>query len=183
LSYAGALAAAAFTAAAAAAAAAGDDAESAARWRVTAEDLRASPSVNDGMPYEDEQLLRRVECEYIASAGWRLFKKREPVAVAMYLFHRFFARRSMRKHDRVEVSSACMLLASKLEDNPRTHLHDVVEAHLQRTGRMPRVANVKELQRTEVSRSMRSSHHDAGRRWTTPGGRGARRMACCAACV
>lgn len=143
--------AAASAAAAAAAAAAGNGAEAAdTTWRLTREELRASPSVLDGLSPEDEELFRRVECEYLASAGWRLFKRRETVATAMYLFHRFFSRRSMRKHDRVEVSTACLLLASKLEDNPRTPLHDVVEAHLFRLGQVQRVGFGKELSRTEV---------------------------------
>jgi hypothetical protein len=128
------------------------DSDAEGRWRYSLDELRASPSVvRGGISYEDEQMFRRVECEYMTTTGWKLFKRRETVAEALYLFHRFYARQSMHEpqNDRTLVSSACLLLASKIGDVLRTQLFHIVEAHLVRGGHPGGVAKDK-LERTEA---------------------------------
>jgi hypothetical protein len=96
------------------------------------EELQASPSRADGIPEETEIVLLattvaqiieitsqhrdRLKPSHGDSEG-QLFKPHHHVfATAAALFHRFFLRRSLKRHDRLEVAVACILTASAVTD-------------------------------------------------------------------
>lgn len=60
-----------------------------------------------------------LDCRFIEETGQRLLGlPRVTVATAIALFHNFNAKSAVRKHDRLDVSMACLLLAGKIEESP-----------------------------------------------------------------
>ncbi|CAM9516903.1 unnamed protein product [Ascophyllum nodosum] len=53
------------------------------------------------------------------AAGKALDLHVEAVATALIFFHRFFMRHSFLKHERMFIGSACLFVASKVEENPK----------------------------------------------------------------
>jgi hypothetical protein len=77
---------------------------------------RASPCC---LPQTDVELtLRTKGVSAIQRIGSKLFVKLlGPIYTAVVLFHRFYARRSMKSHDPMEVVFACLFLAGKAEES------------------------------------------------------------------
>jgi hypothetical protein len=77
-----------------------------------------SPSQRDGMSAETEKLRRRKTCFFLDECGLALKLPKMPVMTAQCFFHKFFARESLRRHDRFVVAQACLFLAAKVEESP-----------------------------------------------------------------
>ena len=96
-----------------------------AQWVYSREELqKRSPSVADGCTPEEEASMRRDAAEFITRVfdtfhREEKFVRRETQALALLLFHRFYARCSMVVHDRVLIATAAMLLACKIDSRPR----------------------------------------------------------------
>lgn len=101
------------------------------------ERLYPTPSMKDGLSYEDEIDLRILGCELIQSGGILLRLPQVAMATGQVLFQRFYYSDSLVKHNMEVISMACIALASKIEEAPR-RLRDVINVfhHLKqlRTG-------------------------------------------------
>lgn len=86
-----------------------------------------SPSRRDGITLSAESKLRSQYCSHIQQIGSKLRVPHLTIATAIMLCHRFYARQSHAKNDWHTVATACVFLASKAEDTPRS-LGDVVSA-------------------------------------------------------
>eukprot|EP01022_Parablepharisma_sp_SALTPOND_P000772 TRINITY_DN105022_c0_g1_i1.p3 TRINITY_DN105022_c0_g1~~TRINITY_DN105022_c0_g1_i1.p3 ORF type:complete len:481 (+),score=49.20 TRINITY_DN105022_c0_g1_i1:4477-5919(+) len=83
------------------------------------------PSEYDGFSLEEENNLRLFGCELIQEAGIMLKLPQVTMITAMELFHRFCFRKSFLDTDLRHVVSACLFLATKLEETPKK-IRDVV---------------------------------------------------------
>lgn len=116
------------TDAAAAAAAGGGDAsadwdagalDGKSTWAYTREELEArSPSMRDGYTLLKQEQERRRATEFAREFVKHLHVARrvEVFQLSCILFHRFYARRSMARHDVLRMATACVFLALKLDD-------------------------------------------------------------------
>ncbi|KAM5566887.1 cyclin-T1-4-like [Rosa sericea] len=86
-----------------------------------------SPSRRDGITVGKESKLRSQYCSHIQQIGQKLRLPHLTIATAIMLCHRFYARQSHAKNCWHTVASSCILLASKVQDTPRS-LSDVVSA-------------------------------------------------------
>jgi Cyclin, N-terminal domain len=96
------------------------------RWIYTDEEVLASPSRADGISYEVEEMRKKVAMEYICTEGYRLYLREEPITLAMILFLRFYARRSLEKYDKFEIASACVMLAGKIDAGLTSGLRNAI---------------------------------------------------------
>nr|XP_004298510.2 PREDICTED: cyclin-T1-4-like [Fragaria vesca subsp. vesca] len=95
-------------------------------WYFTSKELEHnSPSRRDSITVVKESKLRSLYCSHIQKVGQNLRLPHLTIATAMMLCHRFYARQSHAKNCWHTVASACVLLASKVQDTPRS-LKDVV---------------------------------------------------------
>ncbi|CAM9477210.1 unnamed protein product, partial [Discosporangium mesarthrocarpum] len=92
-------------------------------------EIRNSPSRKDGISEVLEKEYRRKTCFFIKAAGKSLDLPMEAIATAHVFFHRFFILQSFHQHDRFVVASACVFLASKVEESPRKVEHIVIQCH------------------------------------------------------
>ncbi|XP_004298506.1 PREDICTED: cyclin-T1-4-like [Fragaria vesca subsp. vesca] len=89
-------------------------------WYFTSKELEHnSPSRRDGITLAKESQLRSEYCSHIQKVCQNLRLPNFTVATAMLLCHRFYARQSHAKNCCHTVASACVLLASKVQDTPR----------------------------------------------------------------
>ena len=103
-------------------------------WLFDEEDLKRSPSAADGISWSEENELRRKTCIYIRSLCTQLSLAMLPTATAQVFFHRFFIRQSFREFHRHLVATACVFLASKVEESPR-RLNALVDLYFVRQTR------------------------------------------------
>ncbi|KAL6187528.1 hypothetical protein ACLB2K_038926 [Fragaria x ananassa] len=95
-------------------------------WYFTSKELEHnSPSRRDGITVVKESKLRSLYCSHIQKMDQNLRLPHLTIATAIMLCHRFYARQSHAKNCWHTVASACVLLASKVQDTPRS-LKDVV---------------------------------------------------------
>eukprot|EP00291_Cryptomonas_curvata_P028921 CAMPEP_0172213474 /NCGR_PEP_ID=MMETSP1050-20130122/37613_1 /TAXON_ID=233186 /ORGANISM="Cryptomonas curvata, Strain CCAP979/52" /LENGTH=243 /DNA_ID=CAMNT_0012894311 /DNA_START=98 /DNA_END=825 /DNA_ORIENTATION=- len=78
-----------------------------------------TPSRKDGIDEATETALRIYGCELIQEAGILLRMHQTAMATGQILFHRFYFRCSFRKCDARVVAKAALLMASKVEEQPR----------------------------------------------------------------
>ena len=93
---------------------------------------RDSPSIKDGMNWENERRLRTLSAKLIQNVGIKLTLPQICIATAVTYFHRFFAQHSFKKHDRLMLCAASLLLASKVEEAPRPLKSIITCVYLQR---------------------------------------------------
>merc|ERR1712093_244222 len=93
------------------------------QWLFTAEELTNSPSRLGGMSRDEEDRCRRIGTDVIK----RIAEKVQPTEMpkfaaysAMVYFHRFFALNSFKQFDMHMMAVACLLLAGKVEECPRS---------------------------------------------------------------
>ncbi|KAL0028909.1 hypothetical protein WJX77_004951 [Trebouxia sp. C0004] len=96
-------------------------------WRLyTHDDLANSPSRQDGVSAELEQRYKGLMVTLIWRVGEMLNSPMVTVSAAAILLQRFFGRRSLVHNDKLVVATACLFLAGKVEDTPRS-LHRISE--------------------------------------------------------
>ncbi|OEH74935.1 putative cyclin [Cyclospora cayetanensis] len=88
-----------------------------------------TPSTRDGLSREVEISQRVYGCQLIQKAGVLLRLEAVTVASAQTILHRFYYRKSLKKFDVRLVATSSLLLACKLEEDPRRvkSLIDVVQ--------------------------------------------------------
>lgn len=95
-------------------------------WYFTKNEIdNYSPSRKDGIDRARESSLRKLYCTFLKDLGMKLRVSPVTTATATMFCHRFYMRQSHAKNDWQTVATACMFLASKVEDNLRP-LRDVV---------------------------------------------------------
>ncbi|XP_043714286.1 cyclin-T1-4-like isoform X2 [Telopea speciosissima] len=96
------------------------------KWYFSRQEIEeCSPSREDEIDYKKESQLRKFYCSFIQELGMKLKVPQLTIATAMILCHRFYLRQSHAKNEWQIIASACMFLASKVEETPRL-LKDVV---------------------------------------------------------
>ncbi|KAM4612933.1 cyclin-L1-like [Polymixia lowei] len=93
--------------------------------QLPAERLQKSPSAEHGLSADTEEQLRMRGCEMIQAAGILLRLPQVAMATGQILFHRFFYCKSFVRHCAEMVATACVHLASKIEEEPR-RIRDVL---------------------------------------------------------
>lgn len=81
--------------------------------------LSASPSFLSGIGRDEERRQRVFGCELIQEAGILLQLRQVVMVTGQNIFHRFFYRQSLCKFDAFTVSMGSILLASKMEEQPK----------------------------------------------------------------
>ncbi|KAJ2160694.1 hypothetical protein GGF46_002051 [Coemansia sp. RSA 552] len=104
-------------------------ADPAEQWYFTDDDLANTPS-QTGSEYTspseklisaaDEQTHRARSCAFIHKMVQKLEMHQFVASTACVLFHRFYMRQSMTKFHYYQIAGACVLLASKVEENKRS---------------------------------------------------------------
>ncbi|KAH7567230.1 hypothetical protein ACOSP7_010980 [Xanthoceras sorbifolium] len=84
-----------------------------------------SPSRKDGISLERESELRKLYCSFLRELGIKLKVPQVAIGCAMMLCHQFYMRRSHVKNSWQTIATACLFLASKIEET-RCMLDDVV---------------------------------------------------------
>lgn len=113
-------------------------------WLLTREQIANSPSREDGLDVEQELLFRRVACDHIIDIRAKLEKQRErerekasipvqAVQTAIVFLHRFYSRRSLKRHDKTEIAVACLFLACKVCECLQ-RIERLIPEYLERTG-------------------------------------------------
>ncbi|KAG1683088.1 Cyclin-L2 [Nymphon striatum] len=78
-----------------------------------------TPSMKDGLSWENEMELRLIGCEFIQHAGILLRLPQVAMATGQVLFQRFYYTKSFIKQNMEVSAMACVCLASKIEESPR----------------------------------------------------------------
>ncbi|KAK9060990.1 hypothetical protein SSX86_018170 [Deinandra increscens subsp. villosa] len=87
------------------------------------EQLQNTPSRKDGIDEATETTLRIYGCDLIQESGILLKLPQQVMATGQVLFHRFYCKKSFVRFNVKRIAAGCVLLASKLEENPRRARH------------------------------------------------------------
>uniref|UniRef100_A0A915DVS2 Cyclin-like domain-containing protein n=1 Tax=Ditylenchus dipsaci TaxID=166011 RepID=A0A915DVS2_9BILA len=90
--------------------------------------LENPPSLADGLNKEVEKELRYLGCELIQQGAILLKLPQTAAATGQILFQRFYYQRSFVRYNFEHVVMGCLLLASKIEEEPR-RCRDVLNAY------------------------------------------------------
>lgn len=103
-------------------------------WYYDKKDLKATPSIRDGLDYETERRYRKEGARFIMQCGTSMGLGHNTVATGVVYFHRFYMFHSFRTFPRYVTACCCLFLAGKVEETPkkcmdiiktaRTLLHD-----------------------------------------------------------
>jgi len=87
----------------------------------TEDELLNCPSVLDGTLTAEKELYKRQEAGvFIRDVSHLLCLRPIAINTACYFMHRFFMHHSMKTHKKFDISMACVFLASKVEDLPKS---------------------------------------------------------------
>ncbi|KAG0736766.1 hypothetical protein G6F57_006231 [Rhizopus arrhizus] len=95
------------------------------QWSFTKEDLYDTPSILDGVPFEQEQLDRVKGCHYLLAVGAKLNLPQLVVVTAITFFHRFFMRQSVKRYHVYDIAATSLFVATKVEECTR-RIKDIV---------------------------------------------------------
>ena len=98
-------------------------------WLFTREEIDNSPSRADQVSQEEEDECRKGASVFIQSVGVQLRLPQLTMATALLFYHRFFALRSLKQYPLLDMSTACLFVAAKLEETPKKLKELVVIAH------------------------------------------------------
>ncbi|WIA39420.1 hypothetical protein OEZ86_005522 [Tetradesmus obliquus] len=92
----------------------------------TKQQIAESASIREGLePYREAQ-WRRQYTHFIIDLGKALGVPQWAIYTAVFICHHYFIKRSMQKNDRYLVATACLYLASKVQETPK-YLRDVIK--------------------------------------------------------
>eukprot|EP00697_Spironema_sp_BW2_P012471 gnl/Spiro4/2871_TR1411_c0_g1_i1.p1 gnl/Spiro4/2871_TR1411_c0_g1~~gnl/Spiro4/2871_TR1411_c0_g1_i1.p1 ORF type:complete len:359 (+),score=59.47 gnl/Spiro4/2871_TR1411_c0_g1_i1:156-1079(+) len=86
------------------------------RWFFSEQQVADSPSRKFGISGPEESVLRAKVIRYIREASIKLRLPQVVIATASVYFHRFFSRRSFTQFNGNIIATACIFLASKVEE-------------------------------------------------------------------
>ncbi|KAL0080702.1 cyclin-like protein [Phycomyces blakesleeanus] len=108
------------------------------QWFFTKEELLDTPSIIDGLSFEQEQMDRTKGCHYLLAVGAKLNLPQLVLVTATTFFHRFFMRQSMRRFHVYDIAATSLFVATKVEENAR-RLRDFVNACAQKAQKNDRL--------------------------------------------
>ncbi|ORE23298.1 cyclin-like protein [Rhizopus microsporus] len=101
------------------------------QWLFTKEDLYDTPSILDGISFEQEQTDRVKGCHYLLAVGAKLNLPQLVMVTATTFFHRFFMRQSMKRFHVYDIAATSLFVATKVEECTR-RMKDIVTACAQK---------------------------------------------------
>jgi len=120
-------------------------------WR--GQDLDMSPSQRDGISRTKEEAWRRRYCRLVEVSARSLQVTYPPIQTAIVYLHQYYAVRSMERNDPLVMVAAALLLACKVEEQPKTVMK-VVESVYSNAFR-GRTAALHIIAKQEVSKQIR----------------------------
>jgi cyclin T len=99
-------------------------------WKTRQQLDEDTPTRRDGVTKEEELKWRRWHCQLIRDVGIKTKMPPWGIGSACLFCHRFYAVKSMKSNDRLLIATAALLLASKVEESPKS-LKSLCEASLQ----------------------------------------------------
>jgi cyclin T len=108
----------------------GNDTQQAERWYFTKDQIRASPSVKDGIDHAKELGYRQQCANLIQDIGQRLQVTQLVINTAIVYMHRFYMLHSFSSFKRNTMGPCFLFLACKVEEHPRPLVHVLKATHL-----------------------------------------------------
>jgi protein BUR2 len=90
-----------------------------ASWLFSKEEIADSPSRVDHVSVEEENECRKGASMFIQTVGLQLRLPQLTIATALLFYHRFFALHSLKQYPLLDMSTACLFVAAKLEETPK----------------------------------------------------------------
>jgi cyclin T len=122
-----------------------------------AELTKNSPSLKDGIDEKRQMYFRSSYCEFLKEAGMSMKFPQLTIATAVVFCHRYFSRHSFsnKANDIKIIATACLFLAGKVEETPRSLSEMVQKTYLIRHRRREdkeadRDAILERIKRKEV---------------------------------
>ncbi|ORX47778.1 cyclin-like protein [Hesseltinella vesiculosa] len=109
------------------------------QWRFSKEELFDTPSIADGLSYEQEQMDRTKGCVYLMSVATRLNLSQLTIATATTYFHRFYMRQSMKRFHIYDMAATCLYVATKVEESTR-RMKDFINVCAQKASKNDKVS-------------------------------------------
>lgn len=88
-------------------------------WYYEKADFRKTPSIKDGMSYEQECRYRRESARFIIQMGLEMKLRYDTMATGVVYMHRFYMRHSFKPFSRYVTAASCLFLAGKVEETPK----------------------------------------------------------------
>jgi len=88
-------------------------------WYYDKADLKKTPSIADGIPYETECRYRRESARFIIKVGLEMKLRYDTMATGVVYMHRFYMKHSFKTFSRWVTSCGCLFLAGKVEETPK----------------------------------------------------------------
>ncbi|XP_076059288.1 cyclin K isoform X2 [Oratosquilla oratoria] len=88
-------------------------------WYYEKRELRSTPSIQEGLTYEQETLYRREGARFILQVGNKMGLRYETMATGVVYFHRFYMFHTFQEFPRHVTACCCLFLAGKVEETPK----------------------------------------------------------------
>ncbi|XP_034944367.1 cyclin-K-like [Chelonus insularis] len=88
-------------------------------WYFEHEDLKNTPSIQDGMDYGTECQYRKAGARLIIDIGFQMNLNYNTVATGVVYFHRFYMLQSFKQFPKYVTACCCLYLAGKVEETPK----------------------------------------------------------------
>lgn len=88
-------------------------------WYYDKRDLKATPSIIDGIDFETENRYRKEGARFIIDTGTKMDLGYNTMATGVVYFHRFYMFHSFRNFPRYVTACCCLFLAGKVEETPK----------------------------------------------------------------
>lgn len=95
------------------------------QWIFTEDELLQTPSIVDGMPVEEERMLRRKGVNFILQVGMMLKLPQTTLSTAAVFFNRYLMRNSLKPRQgykplhHYQIAATALFMATKVEENCR----------------------------------------------------------------
>lgn len=88
-------------------------------WYYDKKDLKATPSILDGISFETERRYRKEGARFIMNCGTQMGLGHNTMATGVVYFHRFYMFHTFKSFPRYVTACCCLLLAGKVEETPK----------------------------------------------------------------
>ncbi|XP_034946387.1 cyclin-K-like isoform X2 [Chelonus insularis] len=88
-------------------------------WYFEKEELKNTPSIQDGIDYETECRYRKEGARFIIDTGSKMDLGYNTMATGVVYFHRFYMFHSFKQFPRYVTACCCLCLAGKVEETPK----------------------------------------------------------------
>ncbi|XP_022234802.1 cyclin-K [Drosophila obscura] len=88
-------------------------------WYYDKKELRETPSILDGITFENERRYRKEGARFIMECGTKMGLGHNTMATGVVYFHRFYMFHSFRSFPRYVTACCCLFFAGKVEETPK----------------------------------------------------------------